>query len=55
MAGVESKSIQVHPALEQIMITNHERFGWTLKSSQEIFSQTAHSDQDSVLESLCGD
>ncbi len=49
MAGVESKSIQVHPALEQIMITNHERFGWTLKSSQEIFSQTAHSDQDSVF------
>lgn len=49
MAGTESKSIKIHPALEQEMISTHERFGWTLTSSQEIHSQTAHSDEDSVF------
>ena len=49
MAGTESKSIKIHPALEQEMISTHERFGWTLASSQEIHSQTSHSDEDSVF------
>lgn len=47
--ATESKSIKVHPALEQEMISTHERFGWSLVSSQEINSQTAHSEEDSVF------
>ena len=36
MLRTESKSIQVHPADEQTMITVMQEFNWNLKSSQEI-------------------
>lgn len=47
--AIESKSIKVHPALEQKMIDSYEAFGWSLSSSQEIHSQTSHSDEDAVF------
>jgi len=47
--SMESKSIKVHPALEQTMIEQYQDFGWTLVSSQEVFSQTSHSDEDAVF------
>lgn len=49
MSRTENKSVKTHPALEQEIISTHERFGWSLVSSQEIFSQTSHTSEDSVF------
>jgi len=42
MASMESKSVKIHPDLEQEIIAKHELFGWRLVSSQEIMSQTSY-------------
>ncbi|MBQ3591383.1 MAG: hypothetical protein II979_05530 [Clostridia bacterium] len=47
--ATENKSIKVHPALEQTMIDNYELFGWNLMNSQEIHTQTSHSDEDDLF------
>lgn len=47
--ALESKSITVHPDLEQMVISKFELFGWSLISSQEIFSQTSHTDEDAYF------
>lgn len=53
MANPESKSIKTHPELEQEMIERHELFGWKLKSSQEIYSQTSHEEDGLVYTYNC--
>ena len=47
--AIESKSITVHPDLEQSIIEKFEMFGWTIANSQEIHSQTAHTDEDAFF------
>ena len=42
MARTESKTLSVAPAREQEAIQKHEMFGWTLFSSQEVFSKDSH-------------
>lgn len=49
MSGTENKSVKTHPALEQEIISTHEKFGWSLVSSQELLSQTSHTSEDSVF------
>lgn len=42
MARLETKSISVDPKKETSTITLYSKFGWTLISSQEIFSRDSH-------------
>lgn len=42
---IESKSVQVHPALENSTIELWQNFGWQLKSTQEV-NRYAGSDED---------
>ena len=42
MARIESKSITCLPNEENSTIDKFERFGWTLESSQEVFSKDSH-------------
>ncbi len=42
MAKYESRSIQVHPDNENSMISHMERFGWELKSSQDVVTKDTH-------------
>ena len=43
MANDETKSVTTSHEEEQMIIEKHEQFGWSLHSSQEVLSQTAHS------------
>lgn len=44
MARLESTSISVSPEEESVAIETHEKFGWELKSSQEIFNKDSHNE-----------
>mgnify|MGYP004461237845 CR=1 FL=1 len=50
MARLESTSLSVSPKEEQSVIELHQKFGWELKSSQEIFNKDSHNERrgDSV-------
>ena len=42
MAKIESRVLQVHPARESSTITRMERFGWMLKSNQDVVTKDSH-------------
>lgn len=42
MARMESKSVRVAPAAEQITIDRYQKFGWVLLGSQEVFNRDSH-------------
>lgn len=42
MARLESKSLSVSPDKEHEAIETYQKFGWELKSSQEIFNKDSH-------------
>ena len=42
MARMESKSVRVSPASEQITIDRYQKFGWVLLGSQEVFNRDSH-------------
>ena len=42
MARMESKSVRVSPAAEQITIDRYQKFGWVLLGSQEVFNRDSH-------------
>ena len=42
MSRMENKSISVAPKYEQETIEIHNRFGWLLVSTQEIYNQDSH-------------
>lgn len=42
MARLESKSLSVSPEMEHEAIETYQKFGWELKSSQEIFNKDSH-------------
>lgn len=44
MARLESTSLSVSPSKEQEAIETYQKFGWELKSSQEIFSKDSHNE-----------
>mgnify|MGYP004568849089 CR=1 FL=1 len=44
MARLESTSLSVSPSMEQETIEIHQKFGWELKSSQEIFNKDSHNE-----------
>lgn len=50
MARLESTSLSVLPNDEQEAIDTYQKFGWELKSSQEIFNKDSHNERrgDSV-------
>lgn len=45
MARLESKSLSVSPSMEHEAIETYQKFGWELKSSQEIFNKDSHQEQ----------
>lgn len=42
MAKIESKVMQVHPANESATIARMERFGWVLKTNQDVVTKDSH-------------
>ena len=42
MARMESKSVRVAPAAEQITIDRYQKFGWVLLGSQKVFNRDSH-------------
>lgn len=42
MAKIESKVMQVHPAREASTISRMERFGWVLKTNQDVVTKDSH-------------
>lgn len=42
MAKIESKVMQVHPAKEASTISRMERFGWVLKTNQDVVTKDSH-------------
>ena len=44
MARLESTSLSVSPSKEQEAIETYQKFGWELKSSQEIFNKDSHNE-----------
>lgn len=42
MARMESKSVRVSPASEQITIDRYQKFGWVLLGSQKVFNRDSH-------------
>ena len=42
MAKIESKVLQVHPNDEASVIARMERFGWVLRSNQDVVTKDSH-------------